>query len=94
MEPELLVEDAEGIRTVTLNRPQAMNALTDTLRQARSGSLTLTLSSVDRMGTPREERVARVTQAWSPAEVVATWNASGTLQIRWHERLTLSKHYA
>ena len=32
MEPELLVEDAEGIRTVTLNRPQAMNALTDTLR--------------------------------------------------------------
>jgi enoyl-CoA hydratase/carnithine racemase len=32
MEPELLVEDAEGIRTVTLNRPQAMNALTDALR--------------------------------------------------------------
>lgn len=34
MEPELLIDDADGVRTLTLNRPQALNALTDTLRQA------------------------------------------------------------
>lgn len=34
MEPELLTHDEDGIRTVTLNRPQALNALTDTLRRS------------------------------------------------------------
>lgn len=32
MEPELLVEDESGVRILTLNRPQSLNALTDTLR--------------------------------------------------------------
>jgi 2-(1,2-epoxy-1,2-dihydrophenyl)acetyl-CoA isomerase len=32
MDPEILIEDHEGIRTLTLNRPQLLNALTDTMR--------------------------------------------------------------
>lgn len=49
MDEELIVEVAEGVATVTLNRPQARNALNDTLRTA----LRATMGDLDADATVR-----------------------------------------